>query len=184
MKTVITGIVPVSSVLAWTFPKHGVTILVPSVGEERYNYLDATLSGYDGKIERWIEERRQQANQPRNGAGFAITDVRVFDGERVWPTATVVVESDRIAYVGESRPTELPDVVIDGQGMTLLPGLIDAHVHTRAPEADLRDALRFGVTTVLEMVVDHEVAAHIPALLPPCGGGTSTPRLGVGYRFP
>jgi len=39
--------------------------------------------------------------------------------------------------------------VIDGHGGTLMPGLIDSHVHTDLN--GLRDALSFGVTTELEM---------------------------------
>ena len=39
--------------------------------------------------------------------------------------------------------------VIEAPGATLLPGLIDAHVHTDT--AGLRMALQFGVTTELEM---------------------------------
>ena len=40
--------------------------------------------------------------------------------------------------------------MVDGTGATLLPGLIGAHTHTRTV-AQLQDALRFGVTTVLDM---------------------------------
>ncbi len=40
--------------------------------------------------------------------------------------------------------------VVDGTGSTLVPGLIDAHVHI-FDSAELRQALRFGVTTVLDM---------------------------------
>ena len=39
--------------------------------------------------------------------------------------------------------------IIDAENATLLPGLIDAHVHTSI--GGLRDALKFGVTTELEM---------------------------------
>lgn len=83
---------------------------------------------------------------------FAIRDVRVFDGERVIEHASVVVRDGRIALVGTDA--ELPQglEVVNGAGKTLLPGLIDAHVHswgnTRA------DALRFGVTTELDMLGD------------------------------
>src|SRR2546423_8070717 len=39
--------------------------------------------------------------------------------------------------------------LVNAQGATLMPGLIDAHVHTSLD--GLRDALAFGVTTELEM---------------------------------
>jgi len=42
--------------------------------------------------------------------------------------------------------------IIDAQGRYLLPGLIDAHVHTYGTA--LNDALRFGVTTQLDMFMD------------------------------
>lgn len=40
-----------------------------------------------------------------------------------------------------------------GRGRTLLPGLIDAHAHVQT-ENGLRNALRFGVTTELDMMTD------------------------------
>jgi imidazolonepropionase-like amidohydrolase len=79
---------------------------------------------------------------------FAIRDVRVFDGDRTLPRANVVVRDGRIASVGnDTIPAGLQ--VIDGTDKTLLPGLIDSHVHV-FPGAQA-DALRFGVTTELDM---------------------------------
>ena len=43
-------------------------------------------------------------------------------------------------------PEELPR--LDGRGYTLIPRLIDGHAHSFGPS--LNDALRFGVTTVLD----------------------------------
>lgn len=77
----------------------------------------------------------------------AITNVQVFDGHEVLSATTVVVDGTRIAAVGEGVPDGAD--VIDGDGGTLLPGLIDAHTHTS--EQGLALALRFGVTTELEM---------------------------------
>ncbi|AEW99889.1 metal-dependent hydrolase family protein [Streptantibioticus cattleyicolor] len=77
----------------------------------------------------------------------AIINGRVFDGERVLEDATVVLDGTRIAAVGGEAPAEAD--IVDARGGTLLPGLIDAHVHT-SDEA-LALALRFGVTTELEM---------------------------------
>jgi imidazolonepropionase-like amidohydrolase len=84
--------------------------------------------------------------------GFVVRDVRLFDGERVVDGATVVVREGRIvaAGAGVAVPEGLP--VIDGRGRTLLPGLIDAHVHTWGDA--LAETINFGVTTVLDMFSD------------------------------
>ncbi|MFE6029180.1 amidohydrolase family protein [Streptomyces niveus] len=74
-----------------------------------------------------------------------IRDVRVFDGFRTIPRADVLIDGDRISgpgFVG-------PDLLIDGTGRTLLPGLIDAHTHTF--DGSLAHALTYGVTTELDM---------------------------------
>lgn len=80
---------------------------------------------------------------------FAIRDVRVFDGDRTIENANVVVEAGRIAKVGFHATIPAHLRIIDGRGKTLLPGLIDSHVHV-FPGAQA-DALRFGVTTELDM---------------------------------
>ncbi|SNS22270.1 amidohydrolase family protein [Actinomadura mexicana] len=77
----------------------------------------------------------------------AITGARVFDGEKTLGVTTVLVEDGRIARVGGDAPEDAE--AVDGSGATLLPGLIDAHVHTDRDALAL--ALRFGVTTELEM---------------------------------
>ncbi|WP_267424287.1 MULTISPECIES: amidohydrolase family protein [unclassified Curtobacterium] len=82
-----------------------------------------------------------------------ISNVRVFDGGRTLENQTVTIEGTTIASV---RSTSADDqthsethMVIDGTGRTLMPGLIDAHTHSSLDA--LRLALRFGVTTELEM---------------------------------
>jgi imidazolonepropionase-like amidohydrolase len=76
----------------------------------------------------------------------------------------VLVQGDRIAAIGLSGRLRPPDEaeVIDGQGGTLLPGLIDMHGHVYTspappwrvalpdPSANLRSYLYSGVTTVLD----------------------------------
>ena len=84
---------------------------------------------------------------------FVVRDVRLFDGERVAERRSVLVRDDLISQVGGSELAVPPGThVVDGRGRTLLPGLIDAHVHlSDSTEADLRQALSLGVTTVLDM---------------------------------
>lgn len=88
---------------------------------------------------------------------FAITDARVFDGRRVLGRGTVLVVGGRIAAVGDF-PMPPGVRTFDGTGKTVLPGLIDSHVHTY--EEARRDALRFGVTTELDMFGDPSVLAE------------------------
>lgn len=91
--------------------------------------------------------------------GFAIRNVRVFDGTEVMASANVVIRDGRIAAVGSQVeiPADVPS--IDGTGKTLLPGLIDAHVHAWGDAQ--RDMLRFGVTSALDL---HGAAERLPAL--------------------
>lgn len=124
-------------------------------------------------------------------AGFVVRDVRVFDGEQVRPRATVVVREGRIVAVGEdvAVPTDLP--AVDGAGRTLLPGLIDAHVHVWGRA--LEEALNFGVTTALGMFGDpaalRELRPQRESLAPTAvadffsAGWLATPPGGHGTQF-
>lgn len=89
----------------------------------------------------------------------AIINARIFDGGRTLEASTVVFDQTGILAVGGDVPAGAE--VVDGAGATLLPGLIDAHVHTNAESLAL--ALRFGVTTELEMQGTHTAdnRAHI-----------------------
>jgi imidazolonepropionase-like amidohydrolase len=63
-------------------------------------------------------------------SGLALTNARLLDGTGAPPRdgATVVVADGRIAGFGDGRlPPDVP--VLDLEGRTLMPGLIDAHVH-------------------------------------------------------
>jgi imidazolonepropionase-like amidohydrolase len=63
---------------------------------------------------------------------LAIRSVRVIDGTgRTIERATVVVRGTTIVAVEADRDLSVPRGAtrIDGRGLTLLPGLIDCHVH-------------------------------------------------------
>ena len=88
---------------------------------------------------------------------FAIHGVKAFDGEAFRPEQDVWIEDGRIRRVGEGL--DLPEDLlrVDGRGRTLVPGLIDGHVHTYG--STLNDAVRFGVTTVLDQFTNPGLAA-------------------------
>jgi imidazolonepropionase-like amidohydrolase len=77
----------------------------------------------------------------------AVVNANVFDGIEMLGQKNVVFQNGKIISISDEVPVDTE--VIDGKGCTLLPGLIDAHVHTS--EDSLRDAILFGVTTELEM---------------------------------
>ena len=77
-----------------------------------------------------------------------IQNVLVFDGERTIGKADVLIGDGRIIRMGNGLRSPSAEKV-DGSGKTLLPGLIDSHVHGFPGAA--ADALRFGVTTEVEM---------------------------------
>ena len=75
----------------------------------------------------------------------ALLNVRVFDGRQLLPPATVVLDGDRIGADATGA-----EVIVEGAGAVLLPGLIDAHLHLDGRSA-LERLVRFGVTTALDM---------------------------------
>ena len=97
----------------------------------------------------WALPRPGEAPGPPLAPGFVVEGVRVFDGLQVLEGVRVVVQAGRVTAVGPSAVAPLDLERVDGRGLTLLPGLIDAHVH--AYGAALAEALPFGVTTVLDM---------------------------------
>jgi imidazolonepropionase-like amidohydrolase len=77
-------------------------------------------------------------------ARTALRNVRVFDGHALGETTTVVIDG---AVIGEDGTGARE---VDAAGATLLPGLIDAHVHLHVPH-DLETLASWGVTTGLDM---------------------------------
>lgn len=81
-----------------------------------------------------------------------ITTVRVFDGAAMLEgffDVTFTEQGIRAVTATAEEPGG-SDTIIDGTGKTLLPGLIDTHVHFDS-YADLREFTRWGLTTVLDM---------------------------------
>ncbi len=87
---------------------------------------------------------------------IAITNVRLIDGTGgpAVEDATVVVFGGRIAEAGKADGIAVPKGarVVDGKGLTLLPGLIDAHFHFggSSPASQRRAALwlQNGITSL------------------------------------
>jgi len=87
-------------------------------------------------------------------ASTLIKNVRIFSGEEVISqNGYILLQDGLIKAISASTSSDLPisDATVDGTGHTVLPGLIDAHVHAHNGLPELAQALKFGVTTVLDM---------------------------------
>ncbi|TVQ05486.1 MAG: amidohydrolase family protein [Balneolaceae bacterium] len=89
--------------------------------------------------------------------GVLFTNVNVFDGvsESVYENLNVLVVGNKIHSIGENEltvPDDLTVTKIAGDGRTLMPGLIDAHVH-----------LTFGSLSMQELM-DPELTPQVAAL--------------------
>ena len=87
-------------------------------------------------------------------ASLLIRGGRVFDGER-FTDADVFVNDNVVEQIGTSIDAEAK-IVFDAQGMTVLPGLIDGHMHIRGFSMDKWGAPAqaacwpFGITAAAE----------------------------------
>ena len=103
------------------------------------------------------------STEPKN---FVLGPVQLFDGEQWQGQRYLEVRQGRISQISASPiNNELPQ--IDGEGLNLLPGLIDAHVHTFNDALEL--APQYGVTTVLDMFMSAQLMKPLQA------GRTETP---------
>ena len=85
-------------------------------------------------------------------APLVLTNATLIDGTGVEPirNATMVINGDRIIAIGSSTSLMIPanGKIIDLEGATILPGLINAHVHDAYKESRLQTWAQAGVTTV------------------------------------
>ncbi|KAL0937688.1 amidohydrolase [Colletotrichum truncatum] len=83
-----------------------------------------------------------------------IQNVRVFDSERLLDSSNVIFTrsaSNIQDPMGEGSEAETSDVVVDGRGCTLVPGLIDVYANIKGANAYLSEFAVHGVTTVIDL---------------------------------
>lgn len=87
---------------------------------------------------------------------FVIEDVKIFTGHDFIDQGFVLIKGGRIATVGSGKfdcdTVDEEPTRISRPGDTLIPGLIDAHIHALLGNLEsVEQSLRFGVTTVCDM---------------------------------
>ena len=79
-----------------------------------------------------------------------IEHVNVFDGEVVKENVYFVFTSDGIESISNTKKNYSNSTIIDGRNKTILPPLINAHVHVRQAE-NLKEGLAVGIFGMLDM---------------------------------
>lgn len=92
---------------------------------------------------------------------LTINNARIFDGTTLSAHDTVRVVDGRIEAVGGPELVAAGDIVVEAGGATLLPGLIDAHLHLLPGTA--HQAVTFGVTTGIDQFSKPEVITPVLA---------------------
>jgi imidazolonepropionase-like amidohydrolase len=99
---------------------------------------------------------------------YAITGVRVVVGNgSVIEKGTVVVRNGLIEAVGASVPTPADARVVDGTGMTIYPGLIDAHSNIGMPSAQAPRPAGPGQGGMQQTVASSATNSNFPIGLQP-----------------
>jgi beta-aspartyl-dipeptidase (metallo-type) len=94
-------------------------------------------------------------------------------------TKSILISGEKIAWIGDEFPAEktLPDLeIIDQEGLAVMPGIVDGHVHItgggseggphmRTPELLLSDMIKGGVTTVIGVLGTDDVSRSMEALV-------------------
>jgi len=80
-----------------------------------------------------------------------IQNVKMFDGNDVYANCTIIIHDGIIEKIFKNQDTSFSgENVIDGKGLTAIPGLINAHVHIDSINKG-EEAVKSGVLTLLDM---------------------------------
>lgn len=116
-----------------------------------------------------------QHELPQNTRAIAIVGVNLIDGRggRAIPNASVLIRNNIIVAVGTANSIQIPKgaEIIQGNGMSLLPGLIDSHFHLDRTKDLPAMFLQNGVTSL------RDPGAWIEAYAEERKSGKQMPRL-------
>jgi imidazolonepropionase-like amidohydrolase len=100
-------------------------------------------------------EQRVQEKISIPPGSLVITNGTIIDGTGASPIqdGIIVIQDDQIKFIGQNQEFSIPPEaeVVDALGGTIMPGIIDAHVHSTSDPAVRRDFLTAGVTAVCDL---------------------------------
>ena len=114
------------------------------------------LGAWEAHTKQGIEKSQILARQIARSDTYLIRGARIFVGDgRVIESGAVLVKDGKIAEVYEGigpDPSSVKATVVEAAGKTILPGLIDVHVHLAAPGGIPDSSTQYGAE---EMMLRH-----------------------------
>ncbi|MEO8474304.1 MAG: amidohydrolase family protein [Chryseolinea sp.] len=105
-----------------------------------------------GNVRRRIIHELNESTLAKGDSIIAITGGMLIDGTGKSPIkdASIIIKNDKIIEAGERSSIRIPDdaKVIDARGMTILPGMFDAHYHNEASKDMPQLYVQHGITSV------------------------------------
>ncbi|MEJ5224013.1 MAG: N-acetylglucosamine-6-phosphate deacetylase [Anaerolineales bacterium] len=92
-----------------------------------------------------------------------ILGATILTPEAVLPNHSLLIENGRIASIS-SAPIESDAPTLNARGYTLIPGLIDIHIHG-GDGADMMDATPEAIATIARFLARHGVTAYLPTTI-------------------
>lgn len=128
---------------------------------EGYEAADTQLKEMATRLSTERFEKIQAETAHRFDAPFAITNVHLFDpkAKAITAPSTVIVENGLIKSVSAGAADTAGAYVVDGQGGTLVPGLMEMHGHM-GQDAALKN-IAAGVTLIRDMGNDNAVLSEL-----------------------
>jgi hypothetical protein len=112
-------------------------------------------------------------------------NIKIFDGRDIIPSGFVLVSGGVISHVDSQPPVSIPSNTqrVPGADRTLLPGLIDSHVHAHLHPGkgsdEIKAPMKLGVTTILDM---HNEPDDVNRLKKDCRESNELPDLKSSYH--
>ncbi|MBV8551964.1 MAG: amidohydrolase family protein [Acidobacteriaceae bacterium] len=103
---------------------------------------------YQARTKQNIEQAKILARQAARNRSVLFQNTKIFIGNgAVIPNGAVLIREGKIAEVYNTPPADTKSLnaeVVDASGKTLMPGLIDMHVHFGAPGGVYKDASKYA----------------------------------------
>lgn len=143
---------------------------------QRFTYLQNSPDSIPPVTEKGIEVGLiTKTDRPKGRIAFTNARIITMENDEVLENATIVINDNKIESIGPSAEITIPSnaKIIDAQGKTIMPGIVDAHAHIGAFRAGLNTKkhwqlyanLAFGVTTAHDPSANSETVFGLSELV-------------------